>query len=66
MFSCYIISKFYIVAKSYFLKQPSNFDIIRIRDSLGICPQHNVLFETLTVMEHLEFFIRLKGLSGPG
>ena len=27
-------------------------------------PQHNVLFPTLTVAEHLYFFGRLKGLSG--
>ena len=32
----------------------------RVRDSLGICPQHNVLFDRLTVKEHLDFFIKLK------
>ena len=26
------------------------------RDSLGLCPQHNMLFPSLTVMEHLIFF----------
>ena len=31
-----------------------------IRDSLGLCPQHNVLFDRLTVKEHLDFFIKLK------
>lgn len=31
-----------------------------IRDSLGLCPQHNVLFDRLTVKEHLDFFINLK------
>ena len=31
-----------------------------IRESLGLCPQHNVLFDRLTVQEHLEFFIALK------
>eukprot|EP00040_Diaphanoeca_grandis_P001266 m.17961 g.17961 ORF g.17961 m.17961 type:complete len:1760 (+) comp11765_c0_seq1:218-5497(+) len=30
--------------------------------SLGICPQHDVLFDTLTVSEHLMFFCRLKGI----
>ena len=35
-------------------------DMDLIRDSLGICPQHNVLFGRLTVREHLSFFIRLK------
>lgn len=35
------------------------------RSHLGLCPQHNVLFNELTVHEHLEFFSRIKGLSGP-
>jgi len=33
----------------------------KVRNSLGLCPQHDVLFETLTVKEHLEFFGTLKG-----
>ena len=32
-----------------------------IRKSLGVCPQHNVLFDELTVYEHLWFYARLKG-----
>ncbi|XP_045158186.2 phospholipid-transporting ATPase ABCA1-like isoform X2 [Mercenaria mercenaria] len=32
-----------------------------IRHSLGTCPQHNVLFDWLTVEEHLWFYARLKG-----
>ncbi len=31
-----------------------------IRDSLGLCPQHNVLFDRLTVKEHLQLFCALK------
>lgn len=34
------------------------------RAQIGLCPQHNVLFNELTVREHLEFFARLKGLAG--
>lgn len=34
-----------------------------VRRSLGICPQHNVLFDKMTVEEHLWFYGRLKGLS---
>ena len=30
---------------------------------MGLCPQHDVLFDTLTVQEHLWFFCRLKGIS---
>ena len=32
----------------------------RIRKSLGVCPQHNILFDRLTVSEHLRFFLRLQ------
>ncbi|GBP54696.1 ATP-binding cassette sub-family A member 3 [Eumeta japonica] len=35
------------------------------RTQLGLCPQHNVIFDDLTVEEHIEFFSRLKGYSGP-
>ena len=31
-----------------------------IRGELGLCPQHDVLFDSLTVYEHLIFFGRLK------
>ncbi|XP_055347534.1 cholesterol transporter ABCA5-like [Paramacrobiotus metropolitanus] len=33
------------------------------RKMIGICPQHNILFDTLTVREHIEFYARLKGFS---
>lgn len=32
-----------------------------VRYSLGVCPQHDVLFENLTVREHILFFAQLKG-----
>eukprot|EP00457_Paulinella_chromatophora_P000227 gb/GEZN01000227.1/.p1 GENE.gb/GEZN01000227.1/~~gb/GEZN01000227.1/.p1 ORF type:complete len:1777 (-),score=227.45 gb/GEZN01000227.1/:107-5437(-) len=35
----------------------------RVRTMIGVCPQHNVLFDTLTVAEHLHFFAQLKGVS---
>lgn len=38
-------------------------DIEGVRQSLGLCPQHNVLFDEMTVTEHLKFFARLKGVS---
>ncbi|XP_029772205.1 phospholipid-transporting ATPase ABCA7 [Suricata suricatta] len=34
-----------------------------IRPHLGVCPQYNVLFDMLTVEEHIWFYGRLKGLS---
>ncbi|XP_050431314.1 phospholipid-transporting ATPase ABCA3-like isoform X2 [Adelges cooleyi] len=35
----------------------------KFRESLGLCPQHNLLFSYLTVFDHLLFFGMLKGLS---
>eukprot|EP00095_Tigriopus_kingsejongensis_P007158 maker-scaffold285_size222332-snap-gene-1.18 protein:Tk07158 transcript:maker-scaffold285_size222332-snap-gene-1.18-mRNA-1 annotation:"hypothetical protein TcasGA2_TC002276" len=40
-----------------------NTSMSKIRGSLGLCPQHNMLFDSLTVREHLIFFGMLKGLS---
>jgi len=37
-------------------------DMNAVRASIGLCPQHNILFDDLTVREHIEFFSRLKGL----
>ncbi|XP_026071559.1 ATP-binding cassette sub-family A member 1 [Carassius auratus] len=38
-------------------------DMDTIRTHLGMCPQHNVLFNDLTVEEHIYFYARLKGRS---
>lgn len=38
-------------------------NMARVRESLGLCPQHNILFDDLTVREHLYFYSRLKGLG---
>ncbi|XP_030372011.1 ATP-binding cassette sub-family A member 2-like [Scaptodrosophila lebanonensis] len=35
-----------------------------VRSSLGICPQQNVLFNEMSVHNHLVFFSRVKGLKG--
>ena len=39
-------------------------DIKGVRQSLGLCPQHNVLFDNLSVIDHMWFYGSLKGLSG--
>ncbi|XP_044748783.1 phospholipid-transporting ATPase ABCA3 [Coccinella septempunctata] len=36
-------------------------DMDGVRSSLGLCPQHNILFDELTVKEHLYFYSKLKG-----
>eukprot|EP00937_MAST-01D_sp_MAST-1D-sp2_P003591 g3591.t1 len=35
-----------------------------VRQHLSMCPQHDVLYPSLTVVEHLEVFGRLKALEG--
>ncbi|XP_076998257.1 phospholipid-transporting ATPase ABCA3 isoform X2 [Tamandua tetradactyla] len=37
-------------------------DMVQIRKSLGLCPQQDILFDNLTVAEHLYFYAQLKGL----
>lgn len=34
-----------------------------MHQSMGFCPQYNVLFDMLTVREHIMFYGQLKGLS---
>jgi energy-coupling factor transporter ATP-binding protein EcfA2 len=44
-----------------YLGGPSS-DMKKIREDLGVCPQHDVLFADLTVKEHLELFASFKGV----
>eukprot|EP00002_Diphylleia_rotans_P030496 TRINITY_DN6270_c0_g1_i4.p1 TRINITY_DN6270_c0_g1~~TRINITY_DN6270_c0_g1_i4.p1 ORF type:complete len:1633 (-),score=415.86 TRINITY_DN6270_c0_g1_i4:245-5143(-) len=37
-------------------------DIESIRENIGYCPQYNVLWDDLTVEEHIELFAALKGV----
>jgi ATP-binding cassette subfamily A (ABC1) protein 3 len=32
-----------------------------VRQFMGVCPQHDVLFDQLTPIEHLQLFYELKG-----
>jgi len=38
-------------------------EMAQIRESLGVCPQHDVLWPTLSVEEHLRLFAQLKGVA---
>nr|XP_056723638.1 phospholipid-transporting ATPase ABCA7 [Euleptes europaea] len=49
---------------AYILGRDICMDMDVIRKTMGMCPQHNVLFDILTVEEHIWFYGRLKGLSG--
>ena len=41
--------------------ESSNMD--KFREKLGICPQHDILFEDLNIKEHLEMFSIFKGVE---
>lgn len=36
-------------------------DMAKVRENLGVCPQHDVLFEFLTPTDHLRLFAAFKG-----
>ena len=38
-------------------------DLEEIRKTMGICPQHDILFDNLTVKEHLEMYSVFKGVE---
>eukprot|EP00599_Poterioochromonas_sp_BG-1_P016760 CAMPEP_0173165656 /NCGR_PEP_ID=MMETSP1105-20130129/21518_1 /TAXON_ID=2985 /ORGANISM="Ochromonas sp., Strain BG-1" /LENGTH=1579 /DNA_ID=CAMNT_0014086689 /DNA_START=11 /DNA_END=4746 /DNA_ORIENTATION=+ len=38
-------------------------DMAAIRRGLGVCPQHDILFPELTVLQHLQIFAAFKGVS---
>ncbi len=38
-------------------------DIRSVHASIGVCPQFSILWDNLTVREHLLFFVRLKGVG---
>ncbi|KAF3687446.1 ATP-binding cassette sub-family A member 1 ATP-binding cassette transporter 1 [Channa argus] len=47
---------------AYILGKDIRTELSTIRQNLGVCPQHNVLFSMLTVEEHIWFYAHLKGL----
>jgi ATP-binding cassette subfamily A (ABC1) protein 3 len=38
-------------------------EMTQIRESMGVCPQFDILFDQLTVREHILFFAQLKGFN---
>lgn len=38
-------------------------ELYKIRSMIGVCPQHDTLYEDLTVEEHLMLFSAFKGLE---
>lgn len=45
-----------------FGKDVSN-DMNDIRQFMGVCPQHDILFPNMSVKEHLELFAVFKGMQ---
>ncbi|CAL1546203.1 unnamed protein product, partial [Lymnaea stagnalis] len=41
-------------------------NIKQVRENIGLCPQHDVLFPKLNVREHLYFYCKLRGQYGEG
>ena len=39
-------------------------DLALLRENVGVCLQHDCLFPQLTVLEHIIFFSRVKGMYG--
>ncbi|KPA80916.1 putative ABC transporter [Leptomonas pyrrhocoris] len=39
-------------------------ELSKARQEIGLCPQHNILWPTLTVREHLDYYAAIKGLRG--
>ena len=38
-------------------------DMDKVRNHIGVCPQHDVLFDDLTVEEHLDIICAFKGVN---
>lgn len=36
----------------------------RVHPLMGVCPQHDTLWPSLTAREHLSFYARIKGVTG--
>lgn len=39
--------------------------LTQVRRLLGVCPQHDILWDELTAVEHLRLFAQLKGMGAP-
>ncbi|XP_065189363.1 ATP-binding cassette sub-family A member 9-like [Sycon ciliatum] len=52
------------LARIYGLDIDSPADMAEVRQFTGVCPQHDILYEELTVREHLLLFARIKGIPG--
>jgi ATP-binding cassette subfamily A (ABC1) protein 3 len=39
-------------------------DFAKVRKQIGYCPQHDAIFELMTVEEHLDYYASIKGITG--
>uniref|UniRef100_A0A5F8GIT1 ABC transporter domain-containing protein n=1 Tax=Monodelphis domestica TaxID=13616 RepID=A0A5F8GIT1_MONDO len=49
--------------KAYIYGHEISKEFDQIRKSLSFCPQHDILFDYMTVYDHLYFFAQIKGMS---
>ena len=48
---------------AYILNRDITTDMDEIRKEIGVCPQHDILYDSLTVKEHLEVFGKFKNMT---
>ena len=48
---------------AYVFGHSAKYDMSSIREIMGICPQHDILWDQLTGKEHLQLFAGLKGMN---
>ncbi len=48
---------------AYVFGHSAKYDMDSIREIMGICPQHDILWDQLTGKEHLQLFAGLKGMN---
>ena len=39
-------------------------EFAKVRKQIGYCPQHDCIFDLMTVEEHLDYYASIKGISG--
>lgn len=53
----------YLMLVTFVLQDVSDTqDITTLRQMTGVCPQHNILFDDFTCIEHLRIFAGIKGV----
>ena len=57
------LSRIFTSGDAYFYNLSIHKDLDALRNILGVCPQHDVLWGDLTAREHMELFGNLKDIE---